>query len=106
MIGGDGVDHAVFEALHDGFAVGFRAQRRRQLGEGAILTHGGFIKREVRRRSVAGDGQSAFLGVSDQADAFGGGNVREVQPSAGHVGQAQVALDHDAFRFAGNPGQP
>ena len=61
MVAGDRVDRAVAQPLDDGAAVGFAAQRRRQLGEGAVIADRGLVQREIRRGGVAGDRSPAAL---------------------------------------------
>ena len=94
MVGGDDVQGAVLEAGDDGLHVGVGAQRRRHLVvavEGAQALVG---EREVVRTGLAGDADAALSGPADQVDAAGRGDVQDVQPAAGQLGQGDVAVDH------------
>ena len=88
MVGGDGVDRAVLERLDHGQPVLLGAQRRRQLGEGAVVPDRELVQREIVRGRVAGDPQPARLGGADRGDRAGGRDVREVQPAAGQLERA------------------
>ena len=50
MVGDDGVDGAVLQALDDGQPVLLGAQRRHQLAEGAVVADRELVQREVGRR--------------------------------------------------------
>ena len=106
VVRGDGVDGAVPEAVDHRLAVAFGAQRRRQLGEGAVIADGGFVEGKIGRRRIAGDAQPPGLGLAHRFDGGRRRQVGEVKPAPGHFGQADVPLDDDDFRFPGNAGQP
>src|SRR3546814_19443150 len=62
----------LFRSFQDGLAVVLAAQRRRNLGKGAVITHRDLVQREVMRRGIAGDVEAACLGAADRLDALGG----------------------------------
>ena len=47
-----------------------------------------------------------WLAAADQIDAAGGGNVQDVQPAAGQLGQRDVAVDHDFLGGGRHAAQP
>ncbi len=76
VIGGDGVDGAVGEALNEGFAVFARGQRWIHL-EARIVGDILVDQREVVRRDFAGDMQAIVLGEAHLVErAFGGKDAR------------------------------
>ncbi len=97
VIAGDAVDDAVGEAGCDGAPVRFPTQRRRQLGEGAVIADLVLVQREIGRSGIAGDAQPFLLGLADRFDRGGGRDVRGVIARAGPAHQMQVALDHHHF---------
>ena len=105
MVAGDHVDRAVAQRLDHGAPVVLGAQRRRDLGEGPVALDLELVEREVVRGRVAGDPQAARLGGADRGQRPGGRDVREVQPAAGELDQAQVALDHHRLGRRRDPGQ-
>ena len=66
------------EAVDDGAAILLAAQRRRQLGEGAVVADRRLVEREIGRRGVAGDRQRARLGLADGLDRRRGRDMRDV----------------------------
>ena len=68
MVGGDGVDGAVGEGGDDGLAVGLGAERRGELGKGAVVADGGLVQVEVGRGGVAGNGEAFPLGPPDEVE--------------------------------------
>jgi hypothetical protein len=105
VVGGDAVDGAVGDGGDGGAAVLLAAQRRRHLGEGAVVADGKLVEREVMRRRIAGDLQAALLGAADAVDGGRGGQMGRVIAAAGQLHQMQVALQQHHFRGRGNARQ-
>ena len=106
MVAGDAIDRAVGDRRGDGTAIGFAAQRRRQLGEGAIVADLVLVEREIRRRGVAGDMQAARLGPRDRRDRRRGRDMGDVVARTGHRHEMEIALDQYDLGRGRNAGQP
>ena len=94
VVGGDGVDGAVGQALLDGLHVAVGPQRRVDLEQRVVAAAQRVGEGEVVGGGFGGDGQPLGLGRPDQLDRGGGRQVEEVDPSAGEAGQGDVA-GHD-----------
>ena len=97
MVGDDRVDHADPEALDDRLAIGLGAQRRHQLAEGAVVADREIVQREVRRAVSQLILEAARLGGGDHLTDLAGRDLRQMQAAAGHLDQADIALDHHDF---------
>ena len=105
VTGDDDINRAVGNAADQRQPVFFAAQRRRQLGEGAVVFDIVLVEHEMRRRNAAGDFQAAGFGGAHRVNAFGRRNLRDVVAAAGQFDQPQVAVDHRRFRRCRNAGQ-
>ena len=106
VVGGDGVEGAVGQPLADGLDVGLLAQRRVDL-EHRVIGAGGLVGQgEVVGGGLGGDPHPAGPGRPDQLDRAPGGDVAQVQPAAGQLGQQQVAGDHHLLGGGRPAGQP
>src|ERR1700749_4947422 len=61
VVADDRVDRAVAQTGDDGAAFVFRAQRRRDFREGAVVADGRLVEGEVGGGRIARDGQTALL---------------------------------------------
>ncbi len=105
VIGGNAVDGAVSQPRDDRLAVGFAAQRRRKLGEGAVLAHGQLVQSEIGRGGVAGNGETLCLCPAYALDAACRRYVGGVVAPARHAHQRQVAFEHDCLGLVRDAGQ-
>src|SRR5262249_41614891 len=67
----DGVDDTTLQPLDDRQTILFRAQRRYELAEGAVVADREIVQREVGRGGVAGYLEPAILRARDHLDRFG-----------------------------------
>ena len=109
VVGGDDVDRPVAQALDHRVAVGLLAQRRVHLQVRVVAA--ALVQRlvgqdEVMRRHLGRDRDAAVLAGAHRAQRLARAHVRDVDAAAGHLGQRDVALDHDRLGDAGNPLQP
>ena len=102
VVGGDGVDRAVFYALDDGLAVRLGAPGRGEFGEGAVLADRRFVEGEIGRRGVASHRQAAGLGPAHRVHGQRRGQMRRVIPRARELDEADVALDHEDLGDGGD----
>ena len=105
MIGGDGIEPAVLEALEQRGIVLRRAQRGIHLVVRVVVADVLVMKQQVVRRDLAGDADAAVFGAPDGAHAFDGGDVLDVEMHAGVFSEADVARDADLLADAGYAGQ-
>lgn len=91
VVAGDGLYHAVLHRFAQGFAVGPGAQRRLHVVE-AGEAHQRFVgEDQLVQRHVAGHRQATGLGLGDEFDAAGAGQLAEVRAHAALFHQQQVA---------------
>jgi hypothetical protein len=105
VVGGDCVDGAGDDAVDDRGDVAGGAQRGLHL-EVAVV--GGALvvgEGEVVRRGLAGCGDAELLGVGDHGDGVARGDVGDVEARAGHLGEEEVAGDHDVLGSSGDAAQ-
>ena len=105
VVAGDCVDRAVLQPFDHRLAVGLAPERRRHLGESAVVADIVIGKREVVRGDLAGDRQPGTLGATDRIYSAGGRNVGHVVAPAGELHQANVPLDDHDLRFVGDARQ-
>ena len=86
-----GVDGAVAGALDHGAAALFVAQRRRHLGEGAVVADGGLVEGEMMWRRLRRYGQAALLGPAHRVARLQGRNMCDVIAPAVDFGYAVIA---------------
>ena len=94
MIGDDGVDGAVREALDERGGILGGAQRRVHLQRGLVLGGDGVLGEEhVVRRHLTGHRQALGLGGGHQIEPALGGDVLDVQRAPGQAAERDVAGD-------------
>ena len=92
MIGDDGVDGAVREALDERGGILGGAQRRVHLQRGLVLGGDGVLGEEhVVRRHLTGHRQALGLGGGHQIEPALGGDVLDVQRAPGQAAERDVA---------------
>ena len=104
VVAGDGLDHAALHRFAQGFAVLLRAQRRLHVVEAGEVRQCFVGQDQLVQRYVGGHRQAAGLGLGDQLDAAGAGQLAEVRTHAGLFDQQQVARQGHGlggFRDAG-----
>ena len=89
MVGGNHVDGAVQNALHQSIPIFPTAQRGIHFEPAVLLQHA-VIHYQVVGAGFAGDVQSLGLGLADQLHAFLGGDVADVVGNSGLCHQLQV----------------
>ena len=77
-----------------------------QLEERAVGADVGLVQRQVVHRHAARDRQLARLGCADHGEALGVRDGGRVIAPAGHLDEADVALEHDDLGHLGAPGRP
>ena len=98
VVGGDGVDGAVGEAVPDGGDVTVGAQGRVHLEHGVEARALGVGEREVMGRGLARDRQPAGLGRAHEVDGLRRAHVEEVHARAGQRAELDVARHDDGLR--------
>ena len=101
VIGGEAFDGAIDDAADAGVDVSFRPEGRVHFGVcvvAAVERSAGFVgQQQVMRGDFRGHGFAVALGVADEFDRAGGGNVLHVVAGADAFVQQQVAGDHQFF---------
>ena len=98
VVGGDGVDGAVHQALDEGFAVLCAAKRGIHL-EAAFFLEIVFAEHQVVGPRLTGDAYAAGFGGPDEFHALAGRDMAHVVTAAGFLAQLQVPLDLAPFAF-------
>ena len=102
VVGGDGVDGAVAQALDERLAVFCAAQRGIHL-EAAVLLEVVLAEGQVVGTGLAGHAHAARLGLADQLHALGAGDVADVVAAARLLAEEQVPLDLAPFALGADP---
>src|SRR5437762_199057 len=107
MVGRDGVNGAVEQALHQSIDVGQGAQRRVDLAVGVVgAALDPFVgEGQVVGRDFGGDADAATFAGAHDVDAAGGTDVGDVDVCASGFSQGDVARDHDLLGGGGPAGQ-
>jgi hypothetical protein len=93
VVGGDAVEGAIGHALPHGVPVRGSPERRVHLGLRPVAIDGLVRKGEVVRGRLRGDAHALGAGRADHLYPETGGNVLDVDVSAGQPGQHQVPCD-------------
>ena len=94
MVGDDGVDGAVDDALTDGLGIPLGTQRRVDLERGVVrLVQVVLGQEHVVRGGLAGNLHAGGLTGTHELKAVGGGNVLDVQLGTGQLGDLDVTGD-------------
>ncbi|CAB4697539.1 unannotated protein [freshwater metagenome] len=99
MIGGDGIDGAVGEALTHRNHVGEFAQRWVHLEDGVEARQQFVGEREVMRCRLGRNEQSFSLGSANEVDALRRRQVQKVNRGAGEPRQFDIAKHHQFFGY-------
>ena len=99
MIGGDGIDGAVGEALTYRKNVGEFAQGWVHLEDGVEARQQFVGQREVMRRRLGGNEQSFGLRSTNEVDTLCRRQVQEVNRGASEPRQLDIAKHHELFGY-------
>ena len=106
VVGADGIDLASEEFLAEGVDGGLGAEGRGALGEGADADGIGVGEEEVVGAGFDGDVDALFFGGVDEVDAFGVGDVDDVESAAGFTSEVESERDGVEFELDGAGGEP
>ena len=106
VVGDDNVDQAGRDGIDEGQAVAFGAQGRIETEEGAVVADVDLVEHQVVDRGRGEDLKTLGLGAFQRFQAFAGRHLIDEEARAGHFGQGEVALDHDAFGQGRDTGKP
>ena len=82
MVGADGVDLVVAEAVPKGGNGFGRPERGGAFGEGADAVGGGVVEEKVVGAGFDGDVDTGFFGGGDEGDSLGAGDMDDVKGAA------------------------
>ncbi len=109
VVGGEAVDGAVDDALDAGVDVGPGAEGGIHFGIGVVAAvegAAGFVgEKEVVRSNLGGDGLAVALGLADEFDGAGGGDVLDVVACADAFIEEEIACDHEFLGDGGETGE-
>ena len=100
VVGMDGVDGTIAQALDDGLAIILAAQGRGELEEGAVAADVVLVEREVIDGNPCRNRAVTFLGGSQKLNRGGAGDLGGVVFDTRETGQLQIARQRNGLGFA------